>query len=76
MEVEGLGGPSRMILHGKAKRLLLVVSRTESKLKAATEEIGATGYYVLDTGSITDVVPFVSRTTSDHPELDCLPRYL
>ena len=36
------------------------------------KEIGAAGYYVLDTGK-TDYIPaFVKEITSDHPELDCL----
>ncbi|KAI9369173.1 hypothetical protein BJX61DRAFT_172920 [Aspergillus egyptiacus] len=51
---------------------VLIAGRTESNLQSAAREIGAADYYVLDTGR-TDTFPeFISRVTSEHPDLDCL----
>ncbi len=51
---------------------MLLVGRSEDKLKATTQEIGAAGYYVLDTGDIASIPSFIEKITSEHPELDCL----
>ncbi|KAK6953657.1 hypothetical protein Daesc_005962 [Daldinia eschscholtzii] len=67
----GIGKALSEYFISKGKKVI-IAGRTESRLKVTAEEIGATGYYVLDTGSIADVPPFVKRITSDHPELDCV----
>ena len=54
------------------KRKVLIAGRTESKLKSTAAEIGAAGYYVLDTGEVSSIPSFVQKITSEHPELDCL----
>lgn len=52
---------------------VIIVGRTEDKLKKAAEELGHnTGYYVLDTGDIPKIATFVKKVTSEHPEVDCL----
>ena len=70
----GAGGIGRALaeyLISKDKKVLLV-GRTESKLQQTSKEIGAAGYYVLDTGNIADIPSFVGRITKEHPEVDCL----
>lgn len=51
---------------------VLIAGRTESNLQSTAEEIGAAGYYVLDTGRVADIPSFISKITKEHPELDCL----
>ncbi|KAL4808298.1 hypothetical protein BDV18DRAFT_134640 [Aspergillus unguis] len=51
---------------------VLIAGRTESKLQSTAREIGAADYYVLDTGDTASIPQFISRVTSDHPDLDCL----
>lgn len=52
---------------------VIIVGRTEDKLKKASEELGnGTTYYVLDTGDIPKIADFVKKVTSEHPEVDCL----
>jgi short-subunit dehydrogenase involved in D-alanine esterification of teichoic acids len=51
---------------------VLIAGRTGSKLASTAKEIGAAGYYVLDTGKIADIPDFIKKVTSEHPELDCL----
>lgn len=70
----GGGGIGRAIaeyLISKGKKVLLV-GRTESNLQSTTKEIGAAGYYLLDTGKISEIPEFITKVTSEHPELDCL----
>lgn len=50
------------------------MGRTESKLKDSASEIGAEAYYVLDTGDIPAIEPFVKKVITEHPEVDCLVR--
>jgi hypothetical protein len=69
----GAGGIGRafaeyFISEGKK---VIICGRTESKLLAASKEIGA-DYYVLDTGDIQAIPAFLKKITQDHPELDCL----
>ena len=70
----GAGGIGRamaesLIKHGKK---VIIAGRTESNLKKTSEEIGATAYYVLDTGK-TDMVAEVSKKIlSEHPDVNCL----
>ncbi|RAL01724.1 putative short-chain dehydrogenases/reductase [Aspergillus ibericus CBS 121593] len=51
---------------------VIIAGRTESTLRETAKEIGAADYYVLDTGVVGTFPDFVSRITSEHPELDCL----
>lgn len=51
---------------------VLIAGRTESKLKNTSKEIGASGYYVLDTGDTQSIPAFVRKITTEHPELDCV----
>ncbi|KAH6951368.1 hypothetical protein DER45DRAFT_382455 [Fusarium avenaceum] len=70
----GGGGIGRAIaeyLISKGKKVLLV-GRTESNLQSTTKEIGAAGYYLLDTGKISEIPEFIKKVISEHPELDCL----
>ncbi|KAF4956134.1 hypothetical protein FSARC_11664 [Fusarium sarcochroum] len=67
----GIGRALAEYLISKNKKVLLV-GRTESNLKSTTKEIGAAGYYVLDTGKTSDIPGFIKKITSEHPELDCL----
>ncbi|SCV48879.1 related to oxidoreductase [Fusarium fujikuroi] len=65
----GIGRALAEYLISKGKKVLLA-GRTESNLKSTTQEIGAAGYYVLDTGKTADIPAFVKKITSEHPELD------
>lgn len=51
---------------------VIIVGRTESKLKESASEIGAKAYYVLDTGDVSAIPDFVKKITKEHPDLDCL----
>ncbi|KAI0478116.1 NAD(P)-binding protein [Xylaria cf. heliscus] len=51
---------------------VIIAGRTEANLQKACKEIGAAGYYVLDTGVVSKIPDFVLRLTADHPDLDCL----
>ncbi|KIW20503.1 hypothetical protein PV08_01078 [Exophiala spinifera] len=59
----------RLLGHGKK---VIIVGRTESKLKKTAAEIGATAYYVLDTGNSDGVVDIAERILAAHPEVNCL----
>ncbi|KAL7419504.1 hypothetical protein Q5752_005415 [Cryptotrichosporon argae] len=67
----GLGKAMAADLIRRGKKVLLA-GRTESSLAAAAAEIGAAGYYVLDTGAIATLPSFVAKLLSEHPDLDCL----
>lgn len=51
---------------------MIIVGRTESNLKSTAKEIGATAYYVLDTGKISAIPAFVEKVTKEHPDVDCI----
>lgn len=55
----------------KGKKVI-IAGRTESTLQSTAKEIGASTYYLLDTGAISSIPRFIQTITSDHPELDCL----
>ncbi|KIW42181.1 uncharacterized protein PV06_05753 [Exophiala oligosperma] len=59
----------RLLRHGKG---VIIVGRTESKLERTASEIGATAYYVLDTGNSDAVVDISERILAAHPEVNCL----
>ncbi|KAM0271884.1 hypothetical protein ACHAQH_008947 [Verticillium albo-atrum] len=67
----GIGKALAIHLISKGKKVILA-GRTESKLKATSNDVGATAYYVLDTGVTSSIPSFAKRLTSDHPDLDCL----
>lgn len=67
----GIGKALSAYFISKGKKVL-IAGRTESNLKSTAKEIGAAGYYVLDTGKISEIPSFVSRIIKEHPELDCL----
>lgn len=56
----------------KDGKKVIIVGRTESNLKASAKEIGAAGYYVLDTGDISSIPDFIQKITQEYPDLDCL----
>jgi short-subunit dehydrogenase involved in D-alanine esterification of teichoic acids len=43
----------------KQKNKVIIVGRTESTLQQTAKEIGAAGYYVLDTGAMDAVSSFI-----------------
>lgn len=55
----------------KGKKVLLA-GRSEDKLASAAKELGAAGYYVLDTGKVDAIPSFLDKVLADHPDLDCL----
>ncbi|KAK9893976.1 NAD(P)-binding protein [Cystobasidium minutum MCA 4210] len=67
----GIGKAISQWLVNQGKKVI-IVGRTESTLKDSANEIGATGYYVLDTGDIPAIEPFVKKVLKAHPEVDCL----
>ncbi|KAH7382382.1 short-chain dehydrogenase [Phaeosphaeria sp. MPI-PUGE-AT-0046c] len=60
---------AQLIRDGKK---VLLAGRTESNLQSTAREIGAAGYYVLDTGDISSIPSFIAKVVADHPDLDCL----
>ncbi|KAI1086140.1 NAD(P)-binding protein [Rostrohypoxylon terebratum] len=67
----GIGKEISRYFISKGKKVI-IAGRTESNLQATSKEIGAVGYYVLDTGSIADIPAFIDRIIKEHPDLDCL----
>ncbi|WWC71770.1 uncharacterized protein I206_105729 [Kwoniella pini CBS 10737] len=67
----GLGKAMATELLKQGKKVI-IAGRTEKTLSETAKEIGATGYYVLDTGDIPSIASFVSKITKEHPDLDCL----
>jgi short-subunit dehydrogenase involved in D-alanine esterification of teichoic acids len=70
----GGGGIGKAISQQLIKdgKKVIIVGRTESNLKATTNEIGAAAYYVLDTGDIPSIAKFVQKLITEHPDVDCL----
>lgn len=68
----GIGKAMAEQLIARGKKVI-IIGRTESKLQSAAKELGhGTSYYVLDTGSIRDIKPFVERVVRERPDVDCL----
>ncbi|KAI2464938.1 NAD(P)-binding protein [Annulohypoxylon bovei var. microspora] len=67
----GIGKALSRYFISKGKKVI-IAGRTESNLQTTAKEIGAAGYYVLDTGSIPNIPAFINRIIKDHPDLDCL----
>lgn len=70
----GGGGIGRALAENliKAGKTVLIAGRTESTLQSTAKEIGAAGYYVLDTGDTEAIPSFVKKIVADHPKLNCL----
>lgn len=51
---------------------VIIVGRTEEKLKEASPKLKGAPYYLLDTGNVSELKPIVEKITKEHPELDCL----
>jgi len=70
----GGGGIGRAMAESliKAGKKVIIAGRTESKLQSTAKEIGATAYYVLDTGKTDQIPEFVKKITKEHPQLNCL----
>jgi short-subunit dehydrogenase involved in D-alanine esterification of teichoic acids len=51
---------------------VIIVGRTEKNLAETSKELGDIPYYVLDTGKIKDIKPFIEKVIKEHPEVDCL----
>lgn len=67
----GLGKAIAAYLLGKGIKVI-IAGRTESNLRETAQGIGATDYYVLDTGAIAEIPSFIAALTTKYPELDCL----
>lgn len=67
----GLGKAISAYLLSKNVKVI-IAGRTESKVRTTAHEIGATDYYVLDTGEVNKIPSFVKSLLEKHPELDCL----
>ena len=67
----GIGKAMAQHFISKGKKVL-IAGRTEANLQSTAKEIGAAGYYVLDTGKSSEIPPFIKRITAEHPDLDCL----
>lgn len=70
----GAGGIGRAIaeyLISQGKQVI-IVGRTESSLQKTSSEIGATAYYILDTGNLDAIPSFITKVTKEHPTVDCL----
>ena len=67
----GIGKALASCLTSKGIKVL-IAGRTESKLQTAVQETGAASYYTLDTGDINAIPSFITKITTDQPDLDCL----
>ncbi|PSK34064.1 Peroxisomal hydratase-dehydrogenase-epimerase [Elsinoe australis] len=67
----GIGKAIAQYLISQGKQVI-IAGRTESNLQSTSKEIGATSYYVLDTGKTEAIQSFVQKITKEHPELDCI----
>jgi short-subunit dehydrogenase involved in D-alanine esterification of teichoic acids len=56
----------------KDGKKVIIAGRTESNLQSTAKEIGAAGYYLLDTGDTASIPSFVEKLIKEHPDLDCL----
>lgn len=57
----------------KQEKKVIIVGRTESKLKEAAEKLGnKPAWYTLDTGDVPNLKPKLELILKEHPEVDCL----
>ena len=64
----GLGFAMAEFFLSEGKQVI-IAGRTEDKLVAASKKLKDAPYYVLDTGSIADIRPFVEKIVKEHPEV-------
>ena len=64
----GLGFAMAEFFLSEGKQVI-IAGRTEDKLVAASKKLKDAPYYVLDTGSIADIKPFVEKIVKEHPEV-------
>ncbi|KAI1844878.1 hypothetical protein JX265_009465 [Neoarthrinium moseri] len=67
----GIGKAMSQYFISQGKKVI-IAGRTESKLQQTAKEIGAAGYYVLDTGAVSAIPECIQNIVKEHPELDCL----
>ncbi|KAE8149905.1 NAD(P)-binding protein [Aspergillus avenaceus] len=67
----GLGKAIASYLLGKGKKVI-IAGRTEHTLRQTAQEIGATDYFVLDTGVNSQIPSFIQTLVTKYPEIDCL----
>ncbi|KAI9925445.1 hypothetical protein ASPWEDRAFT_173116 [Aspergillus wentii DTO 134E9] len=67
----GLGKAIASYFLSKGKKVI-IAGRTEATLRETAREIGATDYFVLDTGVTSQIPPFIDAVTKKYPDLDCL----
>lgn len=51
---------------------VIIVGRTESKLKEASPKLNNCPYYTLDTGDVANLKSKLDIILKEHPEVDCL----
>jgi short-subunit dehydrogenase involved in D-alanine esterification of teichoic acids len=51
---------------------IIIVGRTESKLKEASAKLNKCPYYTLDTGDVANLKSKLDVILKEHPEVDCL----
>lgn len=51
---------------------VIIVGRTESKLKESSKKLNDAPFYVMDTGDVKSLKPIVEAIVKEHPEVDCL----
>jgi short-subunit dehydrogenase involved in D-alanine esterification of teichoic acids len=68
----GIGYAMAQYLISIGKSVILV-GRTERTLAESAKTLGqGTSFYVLDTGDIKSIPPFIAKVLREHPEVDCL----
>jgi short-subunit dehydrogenase involved in D-alanine esterification of teichoic acids len=68
----GIGYAMAQYLISIGKSVILV-GRTERTLAESARTLGqGTSFYVLDTGDIKSIPPFIAKVLREHPEVDCL----
>jgi short-subunit dehydrogenase involved in D-alanine esterification of teichoic acids len=56
----------------QAGKKVILVGRSEDSLKAATKELDAAAYYILDTGNVEAIPHTVDQILKSHPDVNCL----
>ncbi|KAH8433315.1 uncharacterized protein LDX57_010958 [Aspergillus melleus] len=67
----GIGRAISSYLLQQGKKVI-IAGRTKETLLKTAHEIGATDYFVLDTGIISQIPTFIHKLTTQYPEVDCL----
>lgn len=68
----GLGFKMAEYFQNQKGKKVILVGRTESNLKEASEKLNGAPYYVLDTGKVEDIPAFKDKVIKEHPEVDAL----